>query len=655
MKKIIIFLALILLPNFTFATINTDLYFGMQNNASVKELQQFLISKNFLTGQVTGNYFSLTQNAVKKYQASKKIIATGSVGPLTRKAINDDLALAPTNTNQISSTSAASNTNVLFKGNLNVSVNHNYASQSVAPPQLSFKLADFSLKNNSNEDINLKNVELDLAIGSDLYLQNQYLNNLYLAYDTSKTAVLTNVTHINNFSINYTLPAGKTINLSFYADVNDYTVSGSVLKSSILVSGISTKTSTQVVTNLNKVFVGQSITFSSGTFTVEKNNTIISKAVVAGEKVDIASFSFIAKSDSYNISELKFVLTNPLVSKAISSANLIDNLTKETLNQKPVNVIFDGKNYILDFILNTQVSRNSTKTITVNYNFISPINSESTNLDITPILIYIKTTNSSGKNFDGVSSQYLGLNSSSYGGITLPASGVVANPVYAFRSMPTFSSSLGKSPLAIAGNVVELYKFSISADRNSDVAVKQLKFIVKINDPAILNPKLNYFKLFKENIDYTSSVAIGSIINENYIGLTTQNAIGIGIDNIVVITFTNEEVIPSGSTQNYILKANTITFGKNKKGTDSILTYMPKETELLVAGKRLAPLRNNLYFGLLKNQSDLLPAEYNILWSDRSSTFPNTHNNFNSMYTNDWYNGYNLVNLPLITQTITAK
>lgn len=92
MKKIIILLSLLFIPWFASATISTNLSYGLRNNADVKQLQEFLIGKSFLAGTATGNFYSLTSSAVKKYQASKNIKPTGSVGMLTRTAINNELA-----------------------------------------------------------------------------------------------------------------------------------------------------------------------------------------------------------------------------------------------------------------------------------------------------------------------------------------------------------------------------------------------------------------------------------------------------------------------------------------------------------------------------------------------------------------------------------
>src|SRR3989344_42168 len=91
MKKSIIFFVLLFVPFIASATIDINLYYGLKDNNKVKELQEFLISKDLLVGSATGNFYSLTLDAVKKYQASIGVTKSGYVGPLTRNAINEEL------------------------------------------------------------------------------------------------------------------------------------------------------------------------------------------------------------------------------------------------------------------------------------------------------------------------------------------------------------------------------------------------------------------------------------------------------------------------------------------------------------------------------------------------------------------------------------
>lgn len=100
MKKIIIALVLLFVPLLASASIDTNLYYGVQNKPQVQELQEFLIDQGFLTGNVTGNFYSLTLKAVKKYQTNVGINSTGYVGTLTRNSINGNLALQLQDSNQ---------------------------------------------------------------------------------------------------------------------------------------------------------------------------------------------------------------------------------------------------------------------------------------------------------------------------------------------------------------------------------------------------------------------------------------------------------------------------------------------------------------------------------------------------------------------------
>lgn len=100
MKKLIAILILLLSPVFAYASIDNNLYYGLQNNSDVRQLQEFLIDKGYLSGNSTGNFFSLTLNAVKQYQKSQKITQSGYVGTLTRQAINAELAANLQGSNQ---------------------------------------------------------------------------------------------------------------------------------------------------------------------------------------------------------------------------------------------------------------------------------------------------------------------------------------------------------------------------------------------------------------------------------------------------------------------------------------------------------------------------------------------------------------------------
>jgi peptidoglycan hydrolase-like protein with peptidoglycan-binding domain len=72
-----------------------NLAFGTTANSDVTALQQFLTTQSFYFGPVTGNFFSLTLQGVKNFQAANNITpVSGYFGPLTRAKANAILATA---------------------------------------------------------------------------------------------------------------------------------------------------------------------------------------------------------------------------------------------------------------------------------------------------------------------------------------------------------------------------------------------------------------------------------------------------------------------------------------------------------------------------------------------------------------------------------
>ncbi|HYC79765.1 MAG TPA: peptidoglycan-binding domain-containing protein [Candidatus Binatia bacterium] len=66
---------------------NRNMTYGNRNN-DVLELQKVLASMGYLTAEPNGNFGQATLSAVKKYQASVGVPATGYVGPQTRAKLN---------------------------------------------------------------------------------------------------------------------------------------------------------------------------------------------------------------------------------------------------------------------------------------------------------------------------------------------------------------------------------------------------------------------------------------------------------------------------------------------------------------------------------------------------------------------------------------
>ncbi len=70
-----------------------NLYFGISNDPEVTQLQNFLTEQGFYSGPVTGNFFSLTLEGVKRFQQNYGITpVAGYFGPITRTKANEILS-----------------------------------------------------------------------------------------------------------------------------------------------------------------------------------------------------------------------------------------------------------------------------------------------------------------------------------------------------------------------------------------------------------------------------------------------------------------------------------------------------------------------------------------------------------------------------------
>ena len=95
MKKYLALVLLIFPIAVSAQPFDRDLYFGMRGNDEVSKLQEFLADQDFYAGPITGNFFSLTLSAVKKFQAAHGIApVSGYFGPKTRAKANAALASA---------------------------------------------------------------------------------------------------------------------------------------------------------------------------------------------------------------------------------------------------------------------------------------------------------------------------------------------------------------------------------------------------------------------------------------------------------------------------------------------------------------------------------------------------------------------------------
>lgn len=92
MKKLLVVLlgVLLLLP---FSASAADLKYGMKNNEEVRQVQQYLKDGGYYKGDVTGNFYSVTLAAVKKFQKENKLKVTGIWNQLSQDKKDELLAI----------------------------------------------------------------------------------------------------------------------------------------------------------------------------------------------------------------------------------------------------------------------------------------------------------------------------------------------------------------------------------------------------------------------------------------------------------------------------------------------------------------------------------------------------------------------------------
>lgn len=91
MKKLFI-AVLLFFPLTSLAVFDRNLYYGIKGDSQVQELQEFLTEQGVYSGPITGNFFALTQKAVKNFQTANLISpSSGYFGPLSRAKANSIL------------------------------------------------------------------------------------------------------------------------------------------------------------------------------------------------------------------------------------------------------------------------------------------------------------------------------------------------------------------------------------------------------------------------------------------------------------------------------------------------------------------------------------------------------------------------------------
>jgi hypothetical protein len=542
------------------------------------------------------------------------------------------------------------NTLTVSAGGLTLAKYTAFTDQSIVAPVTNAKIAHFTLTANTTEAVNLNTIVADTTFLSS------WATNLYVKYGNNETTRIANPSGTalaNSWSINYQLPIGQTIDVIVYADISSSATSGSAVGAKVRVSGVTANSATSVCAGTNTdcstyaVLSGQTLTYTSGLATVATDNsTPVAAAIAGGQQVTAAAFKFTASYDSYTITEAKF--TVPANADAvIQSLVLKDGST--VLGTVP----FDGTQFWVTG-LNVPVAANTTKVLTADLILSTPFtNWDGTNGVITTgknvlvTLSYVKALNSQG----AVKTTPVGS------GITL-ATTHAGNALYVYKSIPTFTLKndiTGQGASLTAGSSTPLYHFQVSADAKGPVSLKQLKFTVAVNGSVHANAYLSTFKLFRGSTDLVanSSVTIQNTSSASLMAATATLASG-----TAVATFNTEESIPAGTTRDYYLYATGTHFGSSSGTADTVSISMPADSAaassdsaeywLAAAGASETVLQQ-----LATSSAQASGTDYNVIWSDNSAL---SHDyTIATTGSSDWFNGYDILNLPLSSVGTVAQ
>jgi len=549
----------------------------------------------------------------------------------------------------ISSPSANVNGNTLTvkAGALTVSKYTAYTDQSVVPPLTKQKIGHFTVKADTTEAVNITSIEANLN-----NVVSSYATNLYVQFGNDTTTVKPSLSAASNsWSVNYTLAAGQTKDLTVWADINSSATGTGIV--STYVAGTTTDSATAVTAGTTGAYTtgtsgvqGQSIVFTTGSFTPATDGSTPNAAIVAGgQQVVAGRFKYTAVYDSYTIQTLRFTVnanSNAANnSAAINSAVLMDGST-------PIaTAAYDNTNAYIEFSgLSMPVSMNTNKILTLAFNLSSSISStnSTSQVDVEPTQSYIKYMNSTGTQTES---------STTY---------ATNKEVYVFKSIPTISKVAVSTSTLHSGDTVDLYSWKIAANSVGPVAVKQTKLSLNWTDSSADSTLYLYsMKLYKDGVNITSLV---TITDEDGHDLETSTAASGANESssTIIIAWSGEDTISAGGSSTYRLEATASGFAGTASvtGDDAISVNMP--TDATVNGSTIKYLNASASPATsvvqLATTAGASGEDANFIWSDNSAV---SHvdtvsaNGATATSSGDWSNGYLVQSLPLSTTTWSGQ
>ncbi|MBI2472937.1 hypothetical protein HYV70_00065 [Candidatus Uhrbacteria bacterium] len=540
------------------------------------------------------------------------------------------------------------NTLTVRTGALTVAKNTSYANQSAVAPKTEYKVGSWTITANTTEDVNLTQFDVDFSAAvSDASAAADY-SSLYLTYgpagDDHETSVKTSVSLTSNtWSLNYTLAKGETIYVNAYANVatsvSDDTDGDDIISADLDVDATASSSGTGID---GSDVTGQSLTwYTSGTFsTALDGSTPVAKAVAGGQTVEAAKYKFTAVRESYTIDQIQVSVASAAASGVITKAELYDGsslLGSAVFAQTSGDSVANGAALITG--LHISVPAGSTKTITAKL-----------------------VLNDIGAG--GAASQQnlaLALDSARYsdsnGAVSTDATDRDGNEIRAYNSIPTVSVVDLTNSTLVNGQSADVYKFTVTADSNGSVALKQIKLPITWTDGVDADTlEMESWKLYKNGVDVSTSSTAVVVQDESGNDIEDTSGVVEASTTVVVIWDTNEDVISAGETVTYTLRATPTGFDSDSDTGDEdyFSIYLAGDTAHNSTDICLEDSGAGDIWELDEQVSSACTAAstnnsaYNFIWSDSSGE---SHDGATETGSGDWSVGYLIKNLDLSGET----
>lgn len=538
-------------------------------------------------------------------------------------------------------------------GGLTVSKNSSYAAQSFVAPKSSYKIGSFAVTSSSAESLNLTSFTVDLDNSSGEAADE--ISNLYVKYGpvsnmaTSVTKTSPSVADAGNvFSIDSVLAPNTTIFVDVYADLQDQDTNDTII-TTLIVASNAVSSGGAVSQNGNGTAVtGQTISLSTGTFTSALDgSTPVNAIAAANQTVSAAKFRFSAANEAYTIKELQLSIPvtaavsgvparaeiydgNTLLGSAVFSGTSGDSVANGAANITGLSIpvaansykILTGKLVLNDVGFGAGTSRTNT----------------ALSLDVV-------------KAYDSAGTLY-----TTAAGYTTDRDG---NTLYVFKSIPTVNLVDLTNSTLVNGQATDLYKFTVTAASNGSVALKQFKLSVSWSDGGTADSnEIESLKLYKNGSQVTALTMLdedGNTVTSTS-GLLNKDVNNV-VDNTLVVTFTDEDVVSAGETVTYVVRGTPQGFrmtGSDTSG-DSVSFYLPTDSAYGVA-LAVSSYLNMTATGIAQLFTSATTAgesgtAANFIWSDVSAQ---SHvGSADAASTGDWHSGYLVLNLDLSNETWT--